>query len=181
MNVMIDLETTGVEAGCCILSVALVPFGTLHAPEPFYEKISHADSLREGFVDDPDTIAWWDKQKPEVQAEAFSGTRSAASVAESISHYLSKLGTPKQIHMWGNGKDFDNVILTAFFKKLGMKQPWDFRNNWCYRDFAKLYPQYPKSLDKTAHHALNDADMQARHLSLIFSGIKYGTSPTLPT
>ena len=172
VNIMVDLETTGVDAGCCILSIALVPFDTDYPLDTFYETISHTDSQIQGFQDDPDTLAWWDKQKPEIQAEAFSGTRKLRAVLESVSFYLATLGEPKDIILWGNGKDFDNVILGYAFKRLGLKQPWSFRNNRCYRDLTANYPMIPKGDVLGAHNALNDALAQAKHAEIIFQTVR---------
>lgn len=172
INVMCDLETTGVEAGCCILSIAFVPFATEYPLDSFYETISHLDSKINGFTDDSATLAWWDKQKSEIQQEAFSGTRGVKSVLETASHYLAQLGEPKEIYLWGNGKDFDNVILAHAFKKLGIKQPWHYRNNRCYRDLAAMYPMFPKGDIAQAHNALHDAQAQASHAEVIMNAVK---------
>lgn len=179
VHVMVDLETTGVEAGCCILSIGLVPFHTEYPYDTFYETISHLSSKDAGFTDDSATLGWWDKQKPEIQAEAFSGTRPIRSVLETVSSYLGNLGDPKEIYLWGNGKDFDNVILSHAFKKLGIKQPWHYRNNRCYRDLAAMYPYYPKGDIMQAHNALHDAIAQARHAEIIFKGVLDGMLPII--
>lgn len=182
-NLMLDLETTGVEPGCCILSIALVPFAydsSLHLSS-FYETISHSSSKDFGFTDNPDTLAWWDKQRADVQAEAFSGIRSVDSVMESVAFYIRGFGEPKEINIWGNGKDFDNAILTKCLKHLGIKQPWHYSNNWCYRDFAKQYPMIAKVKPANAHNALSDASAQALHLDAIFHSIRTGLRPVLPT
>lgn len=171
INVMVDIETTGTEPGCCVLSIALVPFCTEYPLDTFYETISHLDCKLEGLTDDSQTLAWWDKQKPEVQEEAFSGTRSLRSVLESMSHYLAELGEPKNIILWGNGKDFDNVILTHCFKRLRIKQPWHYRNNRCYRDLAAMYPMFPKGDIAQAHNALHDAQAQASHAETILKAV----------
>lgn len=182
VNLMCDLETTGVEPGCCILSIALVPFlvGDLQIPH-FYEKISHNLSKEEGFEDNIDTLVWWDKQKREIQEEAFSGIRSPFSVLTSVSAYMSSLGEPKEIFLWGNGKDFDNVILTHAFRRLGIKLPWHYRNNRCYRDLAAMYPGLPKPLIQQAHNALADAQGQASHAEVIIQGAKRGLPPVFPS
>ena len=179
-NLMCDLETTGVSPGCCILSIALVPFNTDMALDSFYETISHKKSLDAGFVDDSDTLKWWDKQKPALQEEAFSGIRDPKSVLESVAFYMQTLGEPKEIFLWGNGKDFDNVILTESFKKLGIKQPWHYRNNRCYRDLAAAYPMFPKPENAELHHALQDAMTQAKHATQIILGASRGVPPVFP-
>lgn len=166
---MIDLETTGTSAGCCILSIAAVPFATEFPMDVFYETISHKLSKDAGFFDEEETLAWWNKQKSEIQEEAFSGTRSPKAVLETLAHYLQCLDDIKNIYIWGNGKDFDNVILAAAYKKLGLKQPWSFRNNVCYRDLARNHQAIPYQKPEAAHNALNDAMAQARHAAIILS------------
>ena len=175
-----DLETTGVTAGSCILSIALVPFHTEYPLDHFYEKISHKLSRDDGFTDNDETLNWWDKQKPEVQEEAFSGIRSPEAVLLSLNAYLKAVGDPKEIYIWGNGKDFDNVILTAAFTKLGLKPYWDFRNNKCYRDLAAHYPYYTKVKPDIPHHAYYDALAEAKHAEIIFQGILSGLPPIIP-
>lgn len=179
-NIMADIETTGTEPGCCILSIALVPFATDMPLDTFYETVSHRSCLDAGLTDSHETLAWWDKQKKDVQEEAFSGTRDIKSVLESMTFYLRQIGEPKDIHLWGNGKDFDNVILAAAFKKLGLKQPWHYRNNHCYRDLAGMYPMYPKGDVFQAHHALQDAIAQAKHAEIIMEGARRGIIPYFP-
>jgi len=180
MHIMADIETTGTESGCCILSVALVPFDLGLPLAPFYEKVAHQSCRELGFVDSPETLAWWNKQKPATQFEAFSGTRTLPNVMESLCHYMKQMGEPKQLFLWGNGKDFDNVILSYTLKKLGMKLPWHYANNWCYRDFTKLYPDIPKPANAAAHNALADAQTQANHLEAIFESIRLGNTAILP-
>lgn len=181
MNLMLDIETTGTNAGCCILSVAMVPFGELATElDYFYEKISHTESKLAGFQDDPDTLRWWDKQSPEAQEEAFSGTRSPKSVLESLSFYLKGMGEPKELFIWGNGKDFDQPIMQFAFKNLGLPVPWRFQNNKCYRDLCSMYPMYTKTPVLGAHNALNDAVAQARHAEIILQGAKRGVLPVFP-
>lgn len=180
INVMVDLETTGVEPGCCILSIALVPFLVPAPLDNFYETISHQKSLEAGFTDDPETIAWWNRQRKDIAEEAFSGFRSPQSVLESVSFYLRQLGEPKEIHLWGNGKDFDNAILTKYFKQIGIKLPWHYRNNHCYRDLANMYPSIAKGEVEGAHNALNDALAQAKHAERLFEMASRGIPPYLP-
>jgi hypothetical protein len=41
----------------------------------FYQKCDPQDSERWGLHVDKSTMEWWDKQDPQVRAEAFSGTQ----------------------------------------------------------------------------------------------------------
>lgn len=179
VHVMCDLETTGTRPGCCVLSLAVVPFATVIPVEPFYEKISWRSSLDAGFNNDEDTLLWWNRQKQAVQDEAFSGTRSVESVLESLSHYMAQLGEPKDIILWGNGADFDNAILSHCYKHLGLKQPWDFRNNRCYRTLKNMYPHVEYVKPDVSHNALSDAVAQSNQAEMIFNLAKKGVPACL--
>jgi len=163
VNVMIDLETTGTHAGCCILSIGAVFILDGVICDTYYEKISHQLSKYAGFTDSPDTVTWWNKQRKDIQEEAFSGMRTPDSVLESLSDKLKGYGTAKEIYLWGNGADFDNAILSASYKLLDMRQPWHYTNNCCYRTWKNsVAVPYQKPID--AHNALADAVAQAKHL-----------------
>lgn len=181
-NFVCDLETTGTQAGCCILSVALVRVGGDWPDDQpaFYQTISHIASLDAGFFDEEDTLLWWNRQHKDVQDEAFSGVRNPIQVMESLAHYLKGFSTdPKEIFIWGYGKDFDNVILTAYFKKLGLELPWSFRNNRCLRDLAAYYPAVESVKSTVPHHALHDAIAEATYAAKLFN-VARRLPPALP-
>lgn len=162
-NIVCDLETTGKRSGCSILSVGLVFILEGTICDTYYEKISHTESKLAGFSDDPDTLVWWNKQRADIQEEAFSGFRSPGSVLQSISNKMKEYGSSRELHLWGNGSDFDNAILAGAYEHLGLPQPWHYTNNSCYRTWKNSVPvPYQKPID--AHNALADAVAQARHL-----------------
>jgi len=69
--------------------------------------------------------------------------------------------------MWGNGASFDNVILSETYLRLGMKAPWPFWKNKCYRTAKGMYPAVEINRSGTHHNALDDARSQAEHLIAI--------------
>jgi hypothetical protein len=168
IDIMIDLETTGIHPGCCILSLGASSFDQQHT---FYQKISHDDSLRAGFFDDPFTIAWWNKQSLTARTEAFSGTTSIANVLGDFSTFLWRLpADKKKVFVWGNGADFDLPILQAAYLKLGMKVPWEPFNGRCYRTLKNLYKDVKmEPFTGVKHSALADAMNQAAHAHKILS------------
>lgn len=76
-----------------------------------------------------------------------------------------------KVRIWGNGADFDNVILASVYKRIGMEQPWLYRNNRCYRTLKALHPEIPIERVGTHHNAVDDAESQARHLLAIMRSI----------
>ena len=169
-NLMVDLETLGTRPGCAILTIAAVPFASPHAVEPFYLRISTESSLQSGFHTDDATVAWWGKQSAEARDEAMGGTLDVKSALYAFSEYCNHL--PYAPIVWGNGANFDNAILAEAYKIVGMKQPWKYTDDRCYRTLKELYPHIPYIKPKVAHHAFQDALAQAEHAARIFEWIR---------
>lgn len=66
--------------------------------------------------------------------------------------------------LWGNGSDFDNVILASAYRSCNLEVPWKFWNNRCYRTVKALRPDIKIHRSGTYHNALDDAVSQAEHL-----------------
>ncbi len=159
-DVMLDLETCGTSAGCVILSIGACTFDLQHE---FYERISVLDSDSFGFTEDPGTMAWWDKQNPDMRDEAFSGTVGVVEALDRFSSWFRSLPA-KEVFIWGNGADFDQPILKAYYEGMRTKLPWKPFNGRCYRTLKNLYPFIKgPSANASHHHALEDAKWQAVH------------------
>ncbi len=83
-------------------------------------------------------------------------------------------GDAMQIAIWGNGAGFDQPILSAVYRAVGVVQPWKFFNERCYRTLKNLYPGFPYTRPKLAHHALEDAKAQAVHAVAILNASEHG-------
>ena len=73
-------------------------------------------------------------------------------------------GTRDDLRVWSNGAGFDNVVLSSAFRRIGMEQPWPFRNDRCYRTMKAQHPEVKMQRVGTHHNAVDDAESQARHL-----------------
>ena len=169
INVMIDLETTGIKPGCCILSIGATTFSgpeyRIWEEAAFYQQVLHEGQYGKGLVDSESTMAWWAQQSDEARQEAFkSPLATDLPVAlDRFSIYLESLGQSKDIYVWGNAASFDLKILEFAYFACGMSVPWYFRNERCYRTLESLYGnRVPKTDFKgTRHNALHDAQHQA--------------------
>jgi hypothetical protein len=171
-DVMLDLETTGVYAGCGILSIGAVTFD---GNTSFYDKISLDSCHSFGLVDLPDTLTWWDKQDAEAREEAFSGMTNLVEALGGFSDFLQVVRnmTGKEVFLWGNGADFDLPILAAAYRVVGMRQPWETHNGRCYRTLKNLFYEVKADpFDGMKHNALADAKHQARHALKILRHLK---------
>ena len=159
-HVMLDLETTGVSAGCCILSIGAC---ALDLHDNFYVKVNLASCYEMGLKDLPSTIAWWEKQDPVAKEEAYSGD---THILEALTRFYAWFHKASKI--WGNGADFDLPILGAAYEACGMEKPWKPYNGRCYRTIKNLYSDVPlNSFRGVKHNALEDARNQAIHLMKI--------------
>ncbi len=160
VDVMIDIETLGTRPGCCILSIAAVPFSLTAPLESFYERISIDSCIAAGLTVDDNTVAWWKKQDPVAMEEAFSGTAPIAEVLQRLNDYLATLGT---VRVWGNGASFDVPLLEAALSACSMKPKWSYTNSLCYRTLKNLFPFLRQPAPTMKHNALADAKAQAVH------------------
>lgn len=164
-HVMVDLETLGSRPGCAILSIGAVEFNHLTGKlgEEFYCVVNRKSCAVAGLVEDADTLAWWGRQNAQAQAVIKEAGEAADTIADALTRftaYLSKYGLA-QVRVWGNGSDFDNAILAVAFDKAGLKFPWKFWNNRCFRTLKSLNPDVPMPRGGVYHNALDDAKTQA--------------------
>lgn len=169
-HVMIDIETTGTEPGCCILSVSAVPLYE-HA-FAFYERISHRKAMEAGFKNSDETLAWWDKQGAVAQTSAFSGTLSTEQVLIELTDWLEQYNTDGKLRVWGNAASFDLKILEWAYRHLGMETPWKYSQECCYRTAKAMFPHVVAEKPLIAHDALEDATAQAKTLEKILCLLK---------
>lgn len=177
-NIMVDLETASTENNAAILTIGATKVRTY---EELYtdEELPEEDSLylradfEKQFTEFSDnafhvsrsTMDWWDSQPPLVRAEAFTGDISIQTVLECFAKYLRRFPAP--VYIWGNGSDFDNVILRMAYDTCGIQVPWEFRNNRCYRTMKNLVSCVKSPKNTNAHNSLSDARTQAAHLESI--------------
>lgn len=170
MHVMMDLETLDTRPGAVILSIGAVVFdykNDLLGAE-FHQIINVDSSVKAGCTISESTQKWWSEQSDEAKKtlnDAKEGKgKDLKDALNGFGHYLDLLGAPpSKICLWGNGSDFDNVLLIAAYEKAGMTPPWKFYNNRCYRTLKSLKPGIKLVREGTYHNALDDAKTQARH------------------
>lgn len=170
-NVMIDLETMGVNNNAAIIAIGAVVFDFEGNIGPtFYETIDLKSSVENGGVIDPSTVLWWMRQSDEARKEFEREGLLEYVVLENFANYLMSFG--KGIKVWGNGTSFDNVILTNAYTRWVMETPWQYYNDRCYRTMRGLYPEIKMEREGTHHNALADAISQAKHLQRIMTYVR---------
>jgi exodeoxyribonuclease VIII len=162
-DIMLDLETLGVEPGCIVLSVGAVQFGPEGLGARFYATLNVADQEELGLVRNPATLAWWESQSPEARSVLTEPAAELSAELHNFSMFCAAAGGVNQVRVWGNGADFDNPILSTVYKKAGRAQPWGTYRNRCYRTLKGFAPDDKIRRSGTHHNALADAVSQAEH------------------
>lgn len=179
-HVMLDLETLGQGPDSVILSIGAVAFepdtGLVQETCSFYANVNPQSCVDLGMKIDASTVLWWMQQSDEARAAV-----QLNAGAPSINRALMDFAAWFKVHndgapIWGNGSDFDNVILANAYRAASMTQPWKFWNNRCFRTLKNLHPgiKIARS-NETKHNALHDAIHQAYHAVAIFRHRKGGT------
>ena len=170
-HVMLDLETLGTEVGSIVISIGAVKFDPRKSFVPtsdelFYKVLDPVVSQKAGLTMDASTVLWWMKQSEDARKTLTHTVHlTPETVLQDFANFLGQ-----DALLWGNGSDFDNVLLAKVYRTFGWTRlPWSFRNNRCYRTIKNIFPSEPFIQKGTAHNALDDALAQADHLCRIFA------------
>lgn len=168
-HVMLDIETLGNSSNSAIISIGAVAFDETRIGREFYLNVDPQSCIDAGLKIDVSTIMWWMGQSDAARA-VFKSAR-IFKLEDALMEF--SVWFPKDACVWGNGATFDNVIVANAYKAVGMKQPWKYTADRCYRTLKAMYPGVMALKDGgTAHNALDDARYQARHAANILKHIK---------
>lgn len=161
---MIDLETMGIRPSSAIVSVGIVHFDQTQIIDKFYTNCSLADSMAHGLTTDQSTIDWWAGQPENIRAAWQRDDAPPLQVAmKAVQDFMFGYAKAGEICPWGNGVDFDMVVLKSSFLALQCDEPWKFYNQYCFRTIKNMFVVTPPARTG-AHNALADAEYQAAHL-----------------
>jgi len=180
-HIMLDLETLSTQPNAAILTIGACVFDP-HSKAPitevFERGILPSDAGKFGHVDS-DTVAWWGRQTPVARARALGGTDLLVDALSEFKQWATgpTIFYGDNICVWGNGANFDQVIIRSAYRAVGLLPFWPFYNDRCHRTVVNLIPKplRPQTIRKgTAHSALDDAVFQAEHLQdcMIQLGVK---------
>ena len=164
-DILLDLETMGPSPHAAIIAIGAVAFN----PEMgvlgdwFYEVVDLGSSVAQGGQMEPATVLWWLRQSDEARA-AFELEGSKIEVALLKFSAWVRAIADNDARIWGNGANFDNVVLASAYDRTAITRPWSFWNDRCYRTVKALHPEIKMERAGTHHNALDDARSQALHL-----------------
>lgn len=121
-----------------------------------------------------DTLEWWESRDSSVMNRMFSGE----TIPIAALHLLSVVAKGAD-EVWGHGPQFDLVNLRSLHRKLGVKCPWHYRSERCFRTLISLAKMlgldYESAYENNQKHSAEaDAVSQARAAAFILKAMKEG-------
>lgn len=182
LHCMVDLETLSLNNNAYIRSIGACFFDEYGTGARFYESCDGPP--QEGAHIDPETMAWWARQST-VAREALVNTKDITLkrtlrgfcewIREEELAQAHEYGCEEtEVWVWGNGSDFDNVVLQNAYKREGLIAPWMWYNSRCYRTMKNVFRDIKADIfDGEKHNAIADAVHQAKHAAKILRHV-YG-------
>lgn len=163
-HIVLDLETMGKGPRAAITAIGAARVVGCEVVDTFYRKVDLSSSMRNGGELTASTIEWWLGQSEDARAAMVQPGEDIALCLLDFSDWLGR----KEFSMWGNGSNFDNVILESAyhaFHAVNTPDPWPYNANRDLRTILALYPE-AKNIEFTGekHNALHDAVHQAKML-----------------
>nr|WP_309461153.1 3'-5' exoribonuclease [Escherichia coli] len=173
IHLMIDLETMGKNPDAPIISIGAIFFDPQTGDMgPEFSKTIDLDTA--GGVIDRDVIKWWLKQSREAQSAIMTDEIPLDDALLQLREFIDENSGEFFVQVWGNGANFDNVILRRSYERQGIPCPWRYCNDRDVRTIVEL----GKAIDFDArtdipfegerHNALDDARYQAKYVSAIW-------------
>ncbi|KYU02838.1 exonuclease [Escherichia coli] len=172
-HLMIDLETMGKNPDAPINALA----GKFFDPAtgemgPEFSKTIDLETA--GGVIDRDTIKWWLKQSREAQSAILTDEIPLDDALLQLREFIDENSGEFFVQVWGNGANFDNVILRRSYERQGIPCPWRYTNDRDVRTMVALGlvmdfdARSVITFEGEHHNALHDARYQAKYVSAIW-------------
>ncbi|EOK2060121.1 3'-5' exoribonuclease [Escherichia coli] len=172
-HLMIDLETMGKNPDAPINALA----GKFFDPAtgemgPEFSKTIDLETA--GGVIDRDTIKWWLKQSREAQSAILTDEIPLDDALLQLREFIDENSGEFFVQVWGNGANFNNVILRRSYERQEIPCPWRYTNDRDVRTIVALGlvmdfdARSVITFEGERHNALHDARYQAKYVSAIW-------------
>ncbi|EHO7076816.1 3'-5' exoribonuclease [Escherichia coli] len=172
-HLMIDLETMGKNPDAPIASIGAVFFDPQTGEiGPEFSKTIALETA--GGVIDRDTIKWWLKQSREAQSAILTDEIPLDDALLQFREFIDENSGEFFVQVWGNGANFDNVILRRSYERQEIPCPWRYTNDRDVRTMVALGlvmdfdARNVITFEGDRHNALHDARYQAKYVSAIW-------------
>ncbi|HBA6821141.1 TPA: exonuclease, partial [Escherichia coli] len=136
-HLMIDLETMGKNPDAPIISIGAIFFDPQTGDMgPEFSKTIDLETA--GGVINRDTIKWWLKQSREAQSAILTDEIPLDDALLQLREFIDENSGEFFVQVWGNGANFDNVILRRSYERQGIPCPWRYCNDRDVRTIVEL-------------------------------------------
>ncbi|MHA0423225.1 3'-5' exonuclease, partial [Escherichia coli] len=172
-HLSVDLETMGKNPDAPIISIGAIFFDPQTGDMgPEFSKTIDLETA--GGAIDRDTIKWWLKQSCEAQSAILTDEIPLDDALLQLREFIDENSGEFFVQVWGNGTNFDNVILRRSYERQGIPCPWRYHNDRDVRTIVELGKtigfdaRTAIPFEGVPHNALDDARHQAKYVSAIW-------------
>lgn len=163
-HAMLDFETLGTAPDTAVVSLGLVIFTRekiLHEKLWLFDLRGQLANRRSVTAE---TITWWMGQGK--AKDVFELALREGVYLRDFAFQLKEICLPfTDLRVWGNGAAFDLSIVEHILHQQGVKPPWKYSNQRCYRTLRNCFGfGGDQPFHGTKHDALDDARHQANCL-----------------
>lgn len=163
-RIMIDIETLGQQPGSVITSIGAVRFNHEHTLDEFSVCVDPVSCEDAGLRLDAQTVMWWFDQSQDARSAWMAqDTVKLEYALMELREWIVRSGD--DIEIWGNGANFDPVLLESAFRVARIDVPWKFWQVRCFRTIKCLLPWTElRVFPQVEHDSIEDARAQAKWL-----------------
>ncbi|HHD8971961.1 TPA: 3'-5' exoribonuclease [Escherichia coli] len=172
-HLMIGLETMGKNPDAPIASIGAVFFDPQTGEQgPEFSKIIDMGTC--GGTVDISTIEWWLQRSGEARAAILADRIPLDDALLQLREFIDENSGEFFVQVWGNGANFDNVILRRSYERQEIPCPWRYTNDRDVRTIVALGlvmdfdARSVITFEGERHNALHDARYQAKYVSAIW-------------
>lgn len=191
LDIMLDLETFGVESNAVIIQLSAVPFN-IETGEVFdihfNQLINPVSCVEKGLSVSGSTVEWWLKQNSSVVnkvfVESIKSSNNLEFVLRDFAGYIGQLKRElkvSDVRIWGNGILADNRWLSSAYKAANVDLPWKYFEDSDVRTLVdigkRLFNFDPKKdmpFEGEKHNAIDDCKHQIKYCCAIYSLLNKG-------
>lgn len=176
-HISVDIETLGTTPGSAVIALGAVVFDPLtgETSNPFYASFNATAMI--GFTTDEQTKKWWKDQSEQAKNMLSFSNMTLESGLSQFYDWWKEIekgcSTGDYARFWAKPPSFDEVLLDAAFKIVGIKTPWHYRAPRCVRTILDISGIDERPMEGIPHYALDDAIHQAYVVSDCYRAIGY--------
>lgn len=168
IDIMTDIETLGTDTTSTIIQISAMAFDikTGDVVEEF-ERMIDIEKNENPIDATAGTIKWWLNTNKELFAQLLNAEGvSSEQAIKDLHQWITdmKVGD-NDVYLWGNGILFDNKMIEAQMKNIGLKYPIFYRNDRDVRTIVELACAKSFTTEKELKEEFSDDTLVAHNAS----------------